>query len=140
MRTHGPMSGPSYGERLSDDAPLTYSVTFTFNKDDSLLFLAWIKNNNIDKGAQFQMPISTEGSGYVDSQQYQEVIALPDVDITSNTHSGLGVFTYQAVLRCRKEVTGLESYYPIIEEGGKWLLDGRAILDKALNISAPEYP
>lgn len=140
IRTHGPLSGPSYIEKLSDDAPLAYNVTFTFgsNNEEALIFLAWIKVNNIQAGAPFNLPILTEGSGFVDSQETQEVFAIPDVDITSNIHNGLGVFTYQAVLRCRKEVTGMEAYYPIIEEGGSYLLRGRESLDKSINLYAPE--
>lgn len=141
FRVSTPLSGPAYSEKLSDDAPVLYSVSFTFgaNEDEAIRFLTWVKNNKIDEGQPFDLPMTTEGTFVSDeAAKTQEVRAMPSPEITSNTHSGLGTFAYQATLQCRKEVTGLEDFYDLIEEGGAYLLNGRAALDVAVNLTSPE--
>lgn len=140
IRTTQPLSGPAYEEELSTDAPVTYNLTFKFTSpSEALVFRVWVERNKINRGAIFDCPIRTEAfeSG---GQATQECAFVPtgDSDLLSNTSGKRGVFTYQGTFRCRKEVTGLEDYYDLIEEGGLYLLEGRSILDESINQDAPE--
>ena len=128
-----PLSGPAYLRKLSTDAPAFYNVTFRFIDDDNaLLFRAWVEHNNINIGAEFNLPMKVEGSeSGANSTQIVQVI--PDSDILSNVRSGPQGYEYSCTVRCRKETTGLEDYYELIQDGGKYLLDGRSELDEALN-------
>ena len=143
VTTDSPLSGPTYLRKLSTDAPAIYAVTFRFGAcgDEAALFRAWVESNEIDRGMPFNIPMKTEFSN-MGGVTIQEVQAIPQdgVDILSNSHIANGVYEYTATLRCRKEITGLEDEYEEIAEGGLDMLRGRADLDIAINISAPEYP
>ena len=138
-----PLSGPAYQELRSTDAPVVYEGVFRFGtKNEALLFRAWVEVNGIDKGTPFNFKIKHEGAGDSEATETQEVVAFPNggSDLLSNAVNGLQLFEYPVLLRCRKETTGLEDYYDLIQEGGLYLLQGRGILDVALNKLAPEYP
>lgn len=140
IRTTQPLSGPAYIEKLSTDAPVIYEVSFKFGLgcfNEALLFRAWVEYKGIDRGVPFNIPLNHEG--FNEGNQTQEVQVLPSsgYDILSNVHQGQGIYEYKAILRCRKEVTGLEDYYPIIVDGGKDLLENMGNLDIAMNQVSP---
>lgn len=140
IRTTQPLSGPAYEEELSTDAPVTYDLTFRFTSpSEALLFRVWVENNKINRGVPFDCPIRTEASNS-GGNTTQECVFVPtgDSDLLSNTSGRRGTFTYQGTFRCRKEITGLEDFYDLIEEGGLYLLEGRAVLDESINQDAPE--
>ncbi len=133
-----PLSGPAYLRNLSTDAPAIYQATFRFVSDnEALLFRAWVTANQIDIGAPFNLPMRVEGSES-GANTTQEVQVMPDNDILSNTRISETGFEYTATIRCRKETTGLEDYYDIINDGGLDLLNGRENIDRALNWYLPE--
>lgn len=134
-----PLSGPSYIRKLSTDAPVFYDLTFKFRyRDEALRFRAWIENNDIHRGVEFNCPIRIDGYGNDDSQETQ-VVRLVEGDIRSNNaNSTSAFFVYSGRFRCRKEVTGFEDWYELIDEGGSYLLEGREELDISINIEAPE--
>lgn len=141
IRESQPLSGPAYTELLSDDAPVFYNLTFAFiSLGEALQFRAWIENNGIHKGVEFDCPIKTEATEAApEDAKKTQTVKLVDGDIRSYTRDQSSKhFIYQGVFRARKEVTGLEAYYPIIEEGGSYLLNGREQLDRAVNLYAPE--
>lgn len=135
-----PLSGSAYIQKLSTDAPVTYDFSFLFTSpSEALLYRAWVESNNINGGVHFNIPLNTEGSFGNGGNTTQEVWFVPNSgDLLSNVSNNIGIFQYSAKFLCRKETTGLEDYYDTIGEGGMYLLDGREILDTALNIDAPE--
>ena len=135
-----PLSGSSYIQKLSTDAPVSYDFSFLFTSpNEALIYLAWVKSNNIDGGVHFNIPLNTEASFGNGGNETQEVWFVPNSgDLLSNVSNNIGIFQYSAKFLCRKEITGLEDYYDLISEGGLYLLQGREILDTALNLDAPE--
>ena len=141
FRVSQPLSGPAYLDKTSTDAPVIYDMQFKFRYiDESLRFRAWVENNGIYRGVEFNCPIRTDATERGDTgAQETQIVRVVDGDIRSSTTSmNSAFFTYSARVQCRKEVTGLEDYYQLIDEGGIYLLDGRGPLDIAINISSPE--
>lgn len=136
FRVAQPLSGPSYIEQTSTDAPVLYTLNFTFNSYESQVFRAWVEVNNIYRGVEFQLPLRNEFFDADDSQQYQ-IGSLVEGDIRSCTNNGRGVYRYSGVFRIRTEVTNVDDYYQLIIDGGVSLLDGREQLDEAMNLFAP---
>lgn len=139
VRQTQPLSGPAYTQKLSTDAPVTYNLSFLFTSpSEALLFRAWVTSNQINRGKPFNCQITHEGS-QSGGKTTQEVKFIADgPDLLSNTYIGTGKFRYEGTFQCRKEVTGLEDFYELIEEGGLYLLEGREILDESINIDSPE--
>jgi hypothetical protein len=141
FRVSQPLSGPAYLDKTSTDAPVIYDLTFKFKYvEESLRFRAWVEVNDIYRGVEFNCPIRHEGieSGNTGGNPTQLVRVVEGDIRSSTTQFGSAYFTYTARVQCRKEVTGLEDYYDLINEGGAYLLDGREPLDISINISAPE--
>jgi hypothetical protein len=138
VRTTEPLSGPSYNQRLSTDAPAIYQFRFLFTSpNEALLFRAWVEANEVDKCAPFNIPLNTEFSFGSGGNTTQEVRLIPDEqDILSNTSNSIGVFRYAGTFLCRKELTGLEDDYERIAEASLRQLEGRAQLDITVNITA----
>lgn len=141
FRVSQPLSGPAYLDKTSTDAPVIYDLTFKFRYiTDSLRFRAWVENNDIYRGVEFNCPLRNDATGDGGNEaNTTQLVRVVDGDIrSSSTQLNIGFFTYTARVQCRKEITGLEDYYAFIDEGGTYLLDGREPLDISINISAPE--
>lgn len=137
VRESQPLSGPAYTELLSDDAPVFYDLTFTFDQYNALLFRAWVETNGIDKGVEFDIPLRNEGTFFGSPVNETQTVRVVDGDPLSCSNNGIGIYNYSFTVRARKEETGLEDYYDLILEGGLELLLGNAQLDQAINEEAP---
>lgn len=139
FRVSQPLSGPAYNEKTSTDAPVIYNLEFKFRYvEESLRFRAWVEVNDIHRGVPFNCPIRNDATGNSDAKKTQLVKVVSGDIRSSSTTINSGFFTHTAQVQCRKEVTGLEDYYELIDEGGVYLLNGREPLDVAINQSAPE--
>ena len=94
-----PLRGPGYVKRLSNDAPVTYDLTWRMTRDQAAQFQTWFYSMSASGLAmgrnQFQLEIDTEFGKLLHTLQLTP-------DTFSQTQEAHNVFSYQATAIARK--------------------------------------